>query len=861
MIDRRAYALILTILWSAGSIRAQGEFPIGAWFPGLFNNEPGQWNARLQLVDEAHFNTIHAALEDRFTATTNQVWMDAAHRRGLNVQLYNWMLPEGWRGTRFWTQTFEAESARFTHATGEMTADGWRAQVGPHSAGLLLDTPRGDTGAGIWLRGNEDNRYTHHVFWLSTDDITGNGADVLARIRVIITYTVGTGASAINHTVTGERPVLRSDFNAPNVAQAFEVIYHLPLNGQNNRILVRYQVEWTDRGNLTVNRVRAHDADGHDLFSDDRHDMDIQAALRDYYRDAVSPPWRFYLYDEPLWQEVHESIAHVDEIIEEVTRTQTGTAQKGVSAFNQTFRAHIDDYMSIVQPTEFLVDYYAFGQGVSTRNALRSFKGWYDVAREVAQDADIPLWACVQAHDWPPLPPRTGPGPLRDPTGAEIRAQVNLALAHGATGVYYFMVSSHRNDDGTSDQSGLLSPTHQSTDKWVAVTAMNTKLEALAPTYLALTSNAVFPGTAPADFVQSLSDRSDYFLGTFTHTDGSRYLMIVNEQCTGTRDPTTVTLDASALKGDAYDYTLFDVYGDRRLQAGAGGSETHPEFSVTLEPGGGTLYRVEADLPVLASFGSSRYEMIEGGEAVSPVQRAENPTEVGRRVEVTVSLSAAPSERLEIPIEVTFGTKEYTAEYTADNPDLQDYRVSGLPSGGLTFTPTRTSASFRIRANRDLDVMDETIGLSFGRLPAGVRAGDPSTATVTIRDTPNPPEGLTATAGHGEVTLRWDAPDPENRGIRGWQYQVRLPPQQTVFGDWMPMGLGGFTDQTVFQRTEHTVEGLPNGVKHLFRVRAYTRGYGLASAPAAEATPNGLLAEPYRGAVVLRWIDDPEGEI
>ena len=50
------------------------------------------------------------------------------------------------------------------------------------------------------------------------------------------------------------------------------------------------------------------------------------------------------------------------------------------------------------------------------------------------------------------------------------------------------------------------------------------------------------------------------------------------------------------------------------------------------------------------------------------------------------------------------------------------------------------------------------------------------------------------------------------------QYQVRLPPQETVFGDWMPMGLGGFTDQTVFQRTEHTVQGLPNGVKHLFRI-------------------------------------------
>ena len=234
--------------------------------------------------------------------------------------------------------------------------------------------------------------------------------------------------------------------------------------------------------------------------------------------------------------------------------------------------------------------------------------------------------------------------------------------------------------------------------------------------------------------------------------------------------------------------------------------------------------------------------------------RAENPTQAGKRVEVTVDLSPAPGERLEIPIMVTSGTKEHTAENTEE---LQDYSVSRLrPSGGLRFRPNHSSATFEFLAKRDDDVDDETTGLSFGPLPAGVRAGAQSTATVTIRDTPNPPEGLTATPGHGEVTLRWDAPDPMNPGIRGWQYQVRLT--QGVFGDWMPMGLGGLTDPTVFQLTEHNVQGLPNGVKHLFRVRAYTRGYGLASA-SAEGTPNGLLAETYRGAVVLRWID-PEGE-
>ena len=264
---------------------------------------------------------------------------------------------------------------------------------------------------------------------------------------------------------------------------------------------------------------------------------------------------------------------------------------------------------------------------------------------------------------------------------------------------------------------------------------------------------------------------------------------------------------------------------------------------------GNSIPRTEASIsvtrPLLATFDASSYELIEGGNAVSgPGTRAEDPTQAAKRVEVTVNLSSAPSERLEIPIVVTALTAE-------DTEDQQDYRVSGLPSGVLGFRRNRDSASFQILAKGDVDVEDETIGLSFGTLPSGVVAGAPSTSTVTIRDTPNAPTGLTATAGHGEVTLRWDS--STNSGIRGWQYQVR-PVTDTVVGPWKPMGLGGLTDKTVYMLTEHTVGNLPNGVKHHFKVRAYTRGYGVASAKAT-ATPNGLQAIPLNGAIRLLWQD------
>ena len=589
MSNRRAYALILTILLTGGSTRAQdGEFPIGAWFPGLFNDQSTDWAARLDLVQRARFNTIHAAQEARNTASQNQGWMAEAHTRGLKVQLYNWNVPDGWLApsTRFWSQTFEAEDSRFTHPIGESTADGWRARMDGHSPGLLLDTP--STGSGFWLRSNpnphpdaNDEQYSHHVFWLKTDDITGS--DQLATLRVI---------DHPDGTVLASVPVLESDFDAVDDFQGFPVEYEIPRRPGHSGDTVGYQIEWTGRGNLEVDLVRANDSYGRDLFRG-RWDMRIETDLADYYGDTVAPPWRFYVFDEPRWSQADESIAYVDAIFR---RSRHG--RPGVTAFNQgRERGYMEHFVDTAQPSEFLVDFYPFGINVpaitdpdaattypgGVRNALANYKTWYGDAREVAQGAEIPLWAVVQGHDWTNL---------RDVTGPEIRAQVNLALAHGATGIYYFMVSSHTDPDADAEHSGLLSPTYQATgvwaDKWAAVTAMNTKLEALAPTYLALTSNEVFEGTAPDDFVHGLSaatgGTTDYFLGTFTHTtDDSRYLMIVNERCQVTNTPAdmrtvTVTLDATDLQGDAYDYTLFDVYGDRRLPAGAGGSETHPEF-------------------------------------------------------------------------------------------------------------------------------------------------------------------------------------------------------------------------------------------------------------------------------------------
>ena len=62
MIDRRLCVVLAVLLWSGPGRAQDGEFPIGAWFPGLFNAHSAQWEDRLELVVADHFNTIHASM-------------------------------------------------------------------------------------------------------------------------------------------------------------------------------------------------------------------------------------------------------------------------------------------------------------------------------------------------------------------------------------------------------------------------------------------------------------------------------------------------------------------------------------------------------------------------------------------------------------------------------------------------------------------------------------------------------------------------------------------------------------------------------------------------------------------------------
>ena len=203
---------------------------------------------------------------------------------------------------------------------------------------------------------------------------------------------------------------------------------------------VRYQIDWTGAGNLWVDKIRVHDndrdEDGRKLFAGEYEW--IADTLAAYDGVTGGRPWRFYLDDEPRWGEKDESLAYVNEFI----KAQSG--KSGVVAFNQTHKPHMHHFVDTVNPSEFMVDFYPIRStipGATIPNYNTKLRERLDdhvtnlgKARAVADSAGIPLWAVMQAHNW-------GTN-WREPTPAEIRVQVYLALVHGAKGIYYFMYSS-----------------------------------------------------------------------------------------------------------------------------------------------------------------------------------------------------------------------------------------------------------------------------------------------------------------------------------------------------------------------------------------------------------------------------------
>ena len=334
-------------------------------------------------------------------------------------------------------------------------------------------------------------------------------------------------------------------------------------------------------------------------------------------------------------------------------------------------------------------------------------------------------------------------------------------------------------------------------------------------------------GNPAADFTdQAVTNQSvptvtvTFDAADYTVTEGADVEVTV----TLSADPERgVTIPIVATPGDgasAADYTVADTVTfasgemSKVLTFGAtGDTEDDDDETVALSFGtlpfavtegarpAATVAITDDDDPVVTvSFGAADYRVAEGAD-----------------VEVTVTLSADPERSVEIPLTATPGTGAEATEFTA--PESVSF-ASGEISKTVPFTTTEDTAAEE----------DETVELGFGAtLPAGVSAGAPATATVTITDDDSAPglPALTAAPADGKVTLTWLAPaDPGSSAITSYEYRVSADGKTTWSPDWMDAG-------NVFEKE---ISSLTNGTEYTFQVRA-VNAVGKGETAETTATP------------------------
>ena len=207
-------------------------------------------------------------------------------------------------------------------------------------------------------------------------------------------------------------------------------------------------------------------------------------------------------------------------------------------------------------------------------------------------------------------------------------------------------------------------------------------------------------------------------------------------------------------------------------------------------------------------------------------------------------------------------TVEVNPRFTAQTTPLH-VGLSGAATGGgpVVFGPTNSS--------RDVSFTETwssagyiTVALLTASTDDLANALAVTRVEIRSADTPDPPMGLEATRGNGEVTLSWatdaDADD----------YEYRQRRQPGSYGRWTDFAGEEFqrpgTGNAV---TSNTVTGLTDGGTYAFQVRALDTASGAASDPSDEVSvslsgtvetgalsaPRNLAAAPGNGQVTLSW--------
>jgi hypothetical protein len=186
-----------------------------------------------------------------------------------------------------------------------------------------------------------------------------------------------------------------------------------------------------------------------------------------------------------------------------------------------TYEKYLDEFVAKVYPAQLCYDHYALMDNGTLRDGY-----WVNLAemRAAAKKYNLPFWNIILA---------VAHFNYREPSVADLRFEVFSSLAYGARGIVYYTYFAPKvgNYRGAAvDQFGHATPT------WGNLQNVNLQIHNLAPTLLKLTSDEVchfgkVPSGCHGPETNSLVTGmdGDFAVGDFTHVDGTRYVMIVNE--------------------------------------------------------------------------------------------------------------------------------------------------------------------------------------------------------------------------------------------------------------------------------------------------------------------------------------------
>lgn len=210
---------------------------------------------------------------------------------------------------------------------------------------------------------------------------------------------------------------------------------------------------------------------------------------------------------------------------------------------NKTYEDHVKQFVKAVKPAILSYDHYIM---MATDPNKPEHEGSYftnmEIVRREGLKAGIPsCFILLVVPHWS----------YRNPTDADLRWQVNTALAYGYKAIMYFTYWA----PGDPFNHAIIDDKGERTEHFAQVRRINGELLTLGPTLMKLTSTGVYhtgeiPGGCeeiPRDLAVQVTSDMPVVLGMFKHEDGSAWAMVVNRHL---RKPASVTLKlASSIKG------------------------------------------------------------------------------------------------------------------------------------------------------------------------------------------------------------------------------------------------------------------------------------------------------------------------